>query len=149
MAFWRCCDHGGLVVLAIVGSLMAIGCSKASSKPDPTRLAKVEGTVTAGAQPAPHVAVLFVPKDARKPAARGLTDARGHYVVQYKGGSAGIEPGDYAVVFVFAGPRPAGFSAEAKRPAFSDPKTTPYRATVGTGGAVLNFDLKNPPSRTP
>ncbi len=129
--------------------LLALGCSRPASKPDPARLAKVEGVVTAGGVPAAKVAVVFVPLDSQKPTARGMTDARGRYVVQYKGGSSGIEPGEYKVLFLFVGPPPPGFTSGAPQPDFSDPAKTPYRATVGASGAMLSFDLKKPPSSTP
>lgn len=126
-----------------------LGCSKAAPKADPARLVKVEGAVTSGGVPAANVAVVFVPSDKNKPTARGLTDARGHYALQYKGTSPGIEPGEYKEMFVFVGPRPAGFAGDGRQPDFADAEKTPFRASVGPAGAVHNFDLKRPPSRSP
>lgn len=126
-----------------------LGCSKAAPKADPARLVQVEGAVTSGGLPAPNVAVVFVPSDKNKPAARALTDARGHYVLQYKGRAPGVEPGEYKVMFVFVGPRPAGFAGGGGQPDFADAEKTPFRASVGAAGGIHNFDLKRPPSGSP
>ncbi len=130
-------------------ALTLAGCSKGSPKAASVELVPVGGVVTSRGVPAPNVAVVFVPSDSRKPVARGLTDARGRYVLQYKGKAAGIEPGDYKVVFLFVGPRPADFATAARPPDFSDPEKTPYVASVGAAGAIHNFDLTKAPLRAP
>jgi len=58
-------------------------------------LASVSGTVTLDGQPLSDAMVIFIPENGRQAAAR--TDTAGKYVLTFKEGRQGAEPGKYKV----------------------------------------------------
>lgn len=119
-------------------------------------LQTVTGTVTLDGQPAPNVAVVFMPAPGSTGnGANGSTDASGKYSLVYRTGDAGIPAGEYVVVFSKmvqpdGSPIPEGQTAadvmavDAIPERYRDASDKPlHRVTVPEGGATLDFDLNS------
>jgi hypothetical protein len=125
-----------MIVLASLVACSAPGCSS-----EPPELVEVRGMVTSGGRGLAGVAVVFIPMEEKGTVARGVTAADGQYTLKHESDRPGTEPGEYKVVFRLLGARPRPKRGGADLPDFSDPSTTPHRATVAADGATLDFDL--------
>jgi hypothetical protein len=123
----------------VLASLVA--CSTAGCSSEPPELIEVHGTVTSRGRPLAGVAVVFVPTEEKGTVARGVTGDDGQYALTHESERSGAEPGEYKVIFRLLGAPPRPKRGGAALPDFSDPSTTPHRATVTPDGAALNFDL--------
>ena len=86
-------------LLFAISSLATIGgCGGVSDGPEV--LVPVSGSVLIENQPAPGVAVTFIPADGTGGiGAAGATDAEGKFSLLHNSGGEGIEPGTYKVIF--------------------------------------------------
>lgn len=81
-----------IVILIVTGVLLPIGCSRGGPE-----LAEVTGVVTLDGVPAGKLSVQFSPAFEKGSPAYGVTDAEGHYFLQFSVDRMGAMPGRYAV----------------------------------------------------
>jgi hypothetical protein len=116
-------------------------CSTLGCSSEPPELVEVHEMVTSGGRPLAGVALVFLPIDKNGTVARGVTGDDGQYTLTHESEKAGAEPGEYKVIFRVFGAPPRPKRGGADPPSFSNPSTTPHRATVTADGAKLDFEL--------
>lgn len=139
-----------LIAITLLG-LASSGCGG-----EPPRYA-VAGTVTINGAPAPYVVLRFYPTGSNLLAAgTGRTDETGNFKIGQEGKDTGFPAGQYKVMFsqtlVKGKPTLAGSGGKkAEKDAtekqgvadeYTDAKTTPVSATVGSGTNRFTFDIK-------
>lgn len=87
--FFQCFCVG---LLMAAGVSMLAGCRGSDTPP----LGEVEGTVTLGGQPLAGARISFYPKDGGR-SSEAVTDASGHYTLQYTGAEPGAKVGLHKV----------------------------------------------------
>jgi hypothetical protein len=136
LVVWRAA--GVLLLLAICLSLTGCG----------NGLAQVSGQVTVDGQPLRggkgdvRVTIQFRPADGVGPAAVGLADENGHYMLA-TGAQAGIRPGDYFVSCsqsVLGKPKDPTATPDSK---YANAKTSGLKFTVQQGKNVINLPLQS------
>ncbi|QEH37155.1 hypothetical protein OJF2_57420 [Aquisphaera giovannonii] len=141
-----------IAALPLLALALAAGCSQ-----EPSRHA-VTGTVTLDGQPAPYVAVKFIPPSRDSwPGGATRTDTAGKFTIGEVGKNTGLPAGEYKVTFsqtrVKGKPTPAGSGGKAQEKEkteteavaeeFRDPEKTKITATVGSGANEFTFDVKS------
>ena len=129
------------MVTVIIGSWLAVivcGCGGAGDQPE---LGEVTGTVTLDGKPLPGVWVGFAPTEGRS--SMGLTDAEGHYKLDYLHDTPGAKVGTHKVTIT--SPVEDQFGNEVKNfkervPPQYNTNTT-LTAEVKAEDNTINFDL--------
>jgi hypothetical protein len=141
------------ILPALAAVLVAVpGCGKPP-------MVTVKGVVKVGGKPVPHCKVgLYPDVDGFDPAKHGygfgMTNESGEFEVQHPNGTKGIFPGTYKVTFVAwvdnkgkpvpPDAKPSEVPGGVKNllpDKYESLGSTPERLTVGSDGAVANFDL--------
>lgn len=87
-------------VLCLLLTSLASGCGGSQAPTPPANLVPVSGTITLGGQPTGRVAINLVPTGTTKgQGGLAISDDAGKFQVIHPTQKAGVEPGEYRVVF--------------------------------------------------
>ena len=138
------------LVCGLVVCLIGVGCGADDGR---IKVYPAQGKVLVKGQPALGARVVFYPTtsdvDGKKlPTPAGDTDASGKYVLTSYKPEDGAPAGDYKVTVVWLEPPPANAQGifdqkDRLQGRYSDPQTSPLKATVPEGGGeILPFELQ-------
>ena len=131
-------DSKPLSSLLLLLALVAVCFSGCGPKyPNEKAVYKVQGTVTVDGAPVAGIQISFNPiSDEKRPTtAQGTTDAEGKMIISTYAEGDGAPEGEYVVTFSWQeyNMMARSYSGPDKLKKYSDPKTTPFKISVGNG----------------
>ena len=132
-----------LVLLSLL--VLTVGCGGGDRPP----IGEVSGTVTLNGEPVEGVQVMFEPV-AKGRSSSAMTDAQGHYVLDYIGDTQGAIVGEHVVRLVTARGATRDDSGRVTDPGVKEKFPPEYnsestqKVTVESGDNVIDFDVVTP-----